>query len=180
LLDSHIVIGKILKPFGKEGWLNVLSLTDFPQRFSLIREVYLYDEITNKYLENETKSVYTISESRINGNSVQIKFILTDNKFDASKFVNMLICIDEKDRMSLPYGQFYLYEIIGFCVFFNGELLGTVEKVENYGSDDLLKIIKKNENKYFYVPINNYFIRDINLNRKEIQINVIEGLIDNL
>ncbi|MBN1633724.1 MAG: 16S rRNA processing protein RimM [Ignavibacteria bacterium] len=175
--DNHIVVGKILKNIGKNGDVKVLPLTDFPDRFKRLESVYLFLEHGNEYILNNDSELFEIANVDIQNESVIMKFHGISNQDDASKLRNALICIDEKDRIPLPDGRFYLYELIGFRVKAEGTYLGKVEKIENYGGDDLLKV-KSFKEKFFFVPINEFFIIKINSSLKEIEINLIEGLIE--
>lgn len=173
--DNHIVVGKILKSFHKNGSVKILPLTDFPERFKKLKAVYLFDEYGNEYILNGNSELFTIDDADIQNESVTIKFLGISNKDDASKLKNALICIDEKDRVPLPEGRIYLYELKGYKVKSDEKYIGTVDGTENYGGDDLLKV-KGAEEKIIFVPINEFFIKKINTSLKEIEINLIEGL----
>lgn len=54
--------------------------------------------------------------------------------------VGSLIMIDEKDKVQLPDGRYYYYELIGIEVFDKGESIGRISEVVDYGSGDLLKV----------------------------------------
>lgn len=176
MFDNHIVVGKILKCTDSNGSLKVLPFTDFPDRFKKLKAVYLFDEKENSYLSNEKSEYFEVIDTEVHSGNIKIRLSGISTKEDALKLKNALICIEEKDRVPLPEGRFYLYELRGYKVKSGDEIIGTVEKAENFGSDDLLKV--NNNGKYFYVPINEFFITEINSVLKEIKINLIEGLID--
>jgi 16S rRNA processing protein RimM len=175
LRDNHIVVGKIVKNNGINGSVKVLPLTDFPDRFKKLEEVYLFDERRSEYISKDNSDLFKIDDVEIQFESIVIKFNGISSSDDASKLKNALICIDEKDRMQLPDGKFYLYELAGYKVKSEDRYIGTVEKVENYGGDDLLKVKNINE-QFFYVPMIEFFIIKIDSSLKEIEINLIEGL----
>ena len=173
--DNHIVVGKILKNNGINGSVRVKPLTDFPDRFKKLEKVYLFDERNNEYLSKDNSELFEIEDVDIQSESAVIKFHGISSSDDALKITNALICIDEKDREQLPDGMFYLYELTGFKVRAEDRYIGTVENVENYGGDDLLKV-KNFKEQFFFVPINEFFIKKIDSSLKEIEINLIDGL----
>lgn len=175
MFDSHIVVGKILKCTDKDGSIKVLPLTDFPDRFKKLKFVFLYSEKEGKYLSDTDTEYFEITYAEIQSGTIKVNFKGVSNAEDALKLKNALICIDEKDRMPLPEGRFYLYELTGYRIKAGNEEIGTVEKVDNYGSDDLLKVTKPGK-KFFYIPLNEFFIKEIDGTKKEIKINLIEGL----
>ena len=173
--DNHIVVGKIVKNNGTNGSVKVLPLTDFPDRFKKLEKVYLFDERRDEYILKENSELFKIDDVDIQFETVIIKFHGISSSVDALKLKNALICIDEKDRVQLPDGKFYLYELTGYKIKSENRYLGTVEKVDNYGGDDLLKV-KNFKKQFFFVPINEFFIIKIDSTLKEIEINLIEGL----
>jgi 16S rRNA processing protein RimM len=175
LLENHIAVGKISRTADKEGRVKVIPLTDFPDRFKKLKFVYLYDERECRYLTGAETEYFEISESEVCTGKIEIKFKGISSAEDASRLKNALICIEEKDRIPLPEGMFYLYELAGYKVKDGDIEIGIVEKVDNYGSDDLLKVMRAGK-KFFYVPINEFFIKQIDGTNKEIKINLIEGL----
>ena len=58
----------------------------------------------------------------------------------------------------------------------NGKKIGNVVNVENFGASDLLET--KINNKTFYIPMNKDNLISVNLDKKEIIVNPIKGIID--
>jgi 16S rRNA processing protein RimM len=40
MLENHLAVGEVLKPHGIQGWLKVLPLTDDPERFQGVTQLY--------------------------------------------------------------------------------------------------------------------------------------------
>ena len=55
--------------------------------------------------------------------------------------------------------------------------LGVVSSIEEFPSQITLKVSKKDKH-FFYVPFNDFFIKDVNLEDKKLIIHIIEGLIE--
>jgi 16S rRNA processing protein RimM len=175
-ISSLVIIGTILKVSGLKGSLKIKVLTDFPERFEHINKVYLVKGnklFTNKY---NNSHIFNIENLSLNKNQLKLKFLLYDNIDDASELKDCSICIELKDRVKLEKDNYYYDELINMNVFSGSQYLGKVKKVENYGSDDLLLVGNKDE-KEFYIPMRKQFIKNIDLNKNEISVTLIDGLI---
>jgi len=175
---SVIFIGKITGSHGLGGFLKVIPLTDFSDRFDKLNEVYLFDERKNKFAVNIKDGKFTFRIEKVNyyKNQIRIKFFDIDSKSDSDVLKSFLIAIDESNRIKIKKGGFYYYEIINHKVIYKNKETGLVEAIENYGGDDLLKV--NTGNKYFYIPIRKEFIKKIDNDKKEIEIDITEGLLD--
>ena len=85
----------------------------------------------------------------------------------AEKIVGMTI---ETDQSCLPeinkLNQFYYHQLINLIIKTeDGKNIGKVISVQNFGSSDLLEIIKKNR-KDFFIPISDSTVKKVDLNKK--------------
>lgn len=178
-LNQLIFIGKITKAIGVRGHLKVIPLTDFPERFNKLKEIFLFDEMNNKLVLNAKKqiNVFKIKDTSIGNNFIKLKLDGYDDINEVSIFYNKLICIDEKKRVKLPKGLYYYYEMIG-CDVYEGKLhLGKVIKIDNFGSSDIL-FISTNKDKEIMIPLLKEFVTKIDIIKKRMDVKLIEGLID--
>lgn len=106
-----------------------------------------------------------------------MKFIDFNSIEEIKKLINLYILIEEKDKHIPESGKPYYYELIDLKAFNGEDYIGQITGIENYGSDDLLKI-KLKTGKEILVPYINEFIKDINLTNKTIHLNLIEGFLN--
>ena len=178
-LNQLIFIGKITKPVGVKGLLKVIPLTDFPERFLKLREVYIFNESLNKLIINPKteKDLFRINDVSLFSNFIKLKLDGYDDINEISSYINMLICIDEKKKVKLPKGLYYYYDMLG-CIVYEGEsIIGEVIRIDNFGSSDILfvKTAKGNE---VMIPLLKEFVTKIDVVNKKIDVALIEGLID--
>ncbi len=175
-LDQFIFIGKITKTIGIKGAVKVILLTDFPERFLRLKEIQLYDEKLNKFVINEltNESNFSIFDVQLFNSFVRLSIKGFDNIDKVNPLLNKLICIDEKKRVKLPKGLYYYYEMIGCEVFESDKLLGTVTKIDNFGSSDIL-FIKNNKGNEIMLPLIKEFVTKIDVKNKRIEVKLIEG-----
>jgi len=180
LLDQNnfIAIGKIVKPFGIKGILKAIYLTDFPDRFKLLKKVFLFDEEKNSFVKNYVTGSFEflISEQIPNPKFLKIGFEGFNYIEDSKKLVNLIIMIDEKQRVKIEKDNFYFYEIIGADVYDKDKLIGKVKSVVNYGSGDLFNI--DYNGKEVMIPNRKEFILRIDEKEKKIYTDLIDGFLD--
>ena len=79
--------------------------------------------------------------------------------------------------MKLPKDTYFIFEIIGLEVYTeNNVFLGKVENVISTGSNDVY-IVKGKNKKELFIPAIREVIKDVNLGKKRITINMVDGLI---
>lgn len=170
--DNYIVIGKIRSTVGLKGLLKASLLTDFPDRFKQLSEVYLFDESSNGDLYP-----YFIEYVETHDDFVKIKFKDVDSINDAEKLKNLLVLINEEKRFELEEGSYYFYELIGCLAFSEGKRFGTIVAIENYGGGDLFKIVEDTTGKDILIPYVESFVESVNVADKKINFSLIEGFL---
>lgn len=176
--EDFICIGKTSGCSGLKGQLKVTPYTDFPERFLELKRVYLFDEKKSLFvLNNNDAFEFNVEKSDVIPSQITIKLEGVSSKEKAAKFVNLEILVPENERVKLPEGKFFHYEIIGFSVFNNDKLLGKLKSVENFGSDDLMNV-KDAKGKEILIPYRNEFVKNIDASNKRIDVHLIEGFLD--
>lgn len=159
-----VTIGKIVAPHGVRGEVKVMPLTDFPDRFTLLTQVYCDDGQTMLQLEN----------SRMHNQTAILKFKGMDTRNDIESLRGKLLQIDRKDVMPLPEGQFYIFEIIGLTVYtHNDDLLGTITDVLKTGSNDVY-VVEKEGSKPVLVPALKKVVTNIDIAAGTMKVNMLE------
>jgi len=169
--ESYICIGKIVKSVGLKGGLKVNLLTDFPERFLELKQVFLFDETSDLFYRN--REALRIINCNLYKSFAVIMIEGIVNRDQADNLRNYLVMIPEHSRIKLPEDKFYYYEVIGCDVYNRGELIGKVDNIVNYGSGDLLSI--KSSKGEILIPIRDEFIVNIDTAGRRIDADLIEG-----
>lgn len=124
---SRLRIGKIGKTHGIKGELRINSLSDFPDRFEGMTEVYVNDDLM------EIKSV------RYQNDVVLMAFKGIETREEAAALTGRYLLVDREDAVQLEEGEYYTIDIIGLEVYDRetGNHLGTVTDVLSTGSNDV-------------------------------------------
>ena len=177
--ENFISIGKITKAIGLKGFLKVLILTDFPDRFKTLNSARLFKESGQRFLKDKSSGSeeFIIKEVIFERDFVKMQFEGYEDINLVSELTDSLILLEEKERMELEDGQFYFYELIGMKVFKSGQEIGKLESIENYGAQDIFKIRLKN-NKEALIPYIDDFVKRIDIKERKIEIEVIDGMLN--
>ncbi|MBE2255183.1 MAG: 16S rRNA processing protein RimM [Ignavibacteria bacterium] len=177
LYDNFITIGKIGKPFGVKGFFNVLPYTDFPERFLNVKSLFLYNENKKIFIKNKDFFIFNVEDVIVNSDKIRMKLSDYNSIEEIKKLINLYILIEEKDKHIPDSGKPFYYELIDLSAFNGEDYIGEITGIENYGSDDLLKI-KLTSGKEILIPYINEFIKSIDLKNKTIHLNLIEGFLN--
>ncbi|BBA85217.1 ribosome maturation factor RimM [endosymbiont of Sipalinus gigas] len=157
---NNLLVGKIGSSYGVIGYNKVYSYMDNKI------DIFKYKWII---ILNKIKTTYIVEKWKSYKDNFLVKLNTVDSKEKSSKITNLYIYINilYKDNDFI-----YLKDILNFSVFFENYFLGNVYdfiEIKYY----YILIIKKN-NKEIYIPlIFNIFIREINLEKKNIILNKI-------
>jgi 16S rRNA processing protein RimM len=168
-ITEWATIGKIVAPFGLRGQMKVRSLTDIPDRFSHLEEVYLGPEYKS----------YTIKEVRpYKSDMVLLKVAGVANATGAEALRNQDVSIPAAQMAKLPPDFYYQHDILGLSVEkLNGQVVGTIVDIMPTGSNDVY-VIKASDGKQFLIPAVKSIIKQVDLIRHVMYIEPIGGLLD--
>ena len=177
--EDEIVIGKVARSFGVKGFLKIIPLTDFPERFKDLKSVHLYSEAKKSFFENKDEFEFEVEEAGISSDSIRLKLRGIDDKNQSDLLRNYLISIPMEERIERDENEFYYYELVDCEVIDEkGILIGKVKMVENFGGDDLLRVALEGTGTEAYIPYRDEFIVSVDKDKKRIEVRLIEGLIE--
>jgi len=166
---KRVLLGHIINVRGLKGEVKIQSSTSFPAiRYKKGNKVILVNVETK-----EEKEVTVISFSRV-GAFDYVKFEEITDIDQANLFRGYYV---EYDVDSLPTldGGYYYHQLLNLDVIDqNDNYIGKVKNIEEYPSSSCLRIKGEKE---FLVPFVKDFIIEVNIEKKYIKINKMEGLI---
>jgi len=167
-------IGQVVAPFGLHGELKLRLLTDIPNRFTELETVYL----------GPTHRGYRITSVRpYKGEMVVLKLEQVTDADAAEKLRNADVTIPLSQLAKLPPGSYYQHDILGLQVMMvqerPGRLLGTIKDIIVTGGNDVY-VVKAQNGKEILIPAIKDVVKQIDLERKMMYIDAIEGLLDDV
>mgnify|MGYP000880402705 CR=1 FL=1 len=127
--DGRIVIGRVGAAHGIHGDLRIIPLTDFPERFSALREVMVGDELLH------------IDQMKPQGKNILMRFREYGVREEAQRLTGRLLTVAREEAAPLDEGEYYVFDIVGLTVYDEEDNeLGSVENVLRTGSNDVYAV----------------------------------------
>jgi 16S rRNA processing protein RimM len=165
---SHIAIARITKPRGNRGEVLAELYTDFPARFGLLHRVWI--EFPDGHRESLELERFWEHQGR-----PVLKFNAVDSISEANKLVGAWVEIEADQAFPLPEGSYWDRDLIG-CVIRDrsGKTLGSVRDVMRIAGNS--QLVVAGENGEFLVPAVASICIEISIARKEILVDLPDGL----
>jgi len=169
LTNDFIVIGKVVSTQGNKGEVNVLPLTDSIDRFKNLDNVFLRSK--------KSQTILNVEKIRKRKDTVILKLKDIENIEEAKMIVGSFLEVERKNAVKLSKDAYFIFEIIGLEVYDENDIfLGKVENVISTGSNDVY-VVKRKDKEELFIPAIHDVIKNIDLEKKRITINMVDGLI---
>ena len=168
---EYLTLGRITDSFGLDGTLKIFSSTQNQKlRYKKGSKVFLYSP------HNDEHEEMTVISYRSSGNFDFVKLEEITNPEKAKEYKGFELHVI-KDRSDLKVGYYFYSDLIGCNVIdSNHNVLGKVSNVEEFPAQITLRV-KREKKPDFFVPFIKQFIINVNIEAKEIEINVLEGML---
>jgi 16S rRNA processing protein RimM len=147
-----VIVARILRPRGNKGEVAAELLTDFPQRLTQLKGVFLGPRVSGGSAEPRSIAVKSCWLSQNHKGQVVFHFEGSGSISDAEKYRGLDVLLPIEKRVALAAGQYFVDDLIGCLVFENREgasrvasspcaattapgLLGVVRDVQFTGED---------------------------------------------
>ena len=166
--SNFVHVGTFGSAVGLKGEIKIKFLTSTIDVFKSLGQYYNFDQSIewrfDSILERQEKCVALPTHCK--------------NRNDADELKNQKIFSFKENFPSTKSNEYFVGDLITCKIIHkNGNLLGNVIRVDNFGAGDLLETIYKN--KKIYIPLNDDNVVSIDLEKKIIIVNPIKGIIDN-
>jgi len=159
-LDSWVIVGQIIKPFGVNGQLKIRSFCENP--LSIIDYNPLLIEGTNEL-------VYISKDGIRKDTHLIVRIPSLRNKEAAEKLIGRKIFANRKKFSQLSDYEFYFSDLENCVVYDNitNKAIGKVQAIHNFGAGELLEISKFEDNTSLILHFNkeNFPVVEIKLRK---------------
>jgi 16S rRNA processing protein RimM len=168
--DNLVSIGKIIGTFGVKGWLKVAPLTDYPERFGLLKKVSVNSWGVVQMMQVEAAKPHQ------HGYLLKLKGI--DSPEEAQILNKSLLQIDESEVHPLPEGVYYQYQLEGLEVY-DGKLgrLGILTEILETGANDVYVVDSPRFGEVL-IPALKEVIVKVNIEAGRMEVALLPGLVD--
>jgi len=164
-------LGKITKTNGYKGGVNIHLDVDNPHE---------YEGLDAVFVENRNSLIpYFIDEIIVHTSkkSAVVYFEDIDDIDTAQKLVNKHLYLPMASLPKLEGNKFYFHEVIGYTIIDTDEgPLGECVEVLDYPNQALFQVFYKKQE--ILIPINDDIIKNVDRSKKEILVQLPEGLLD--
>lgn len=167
-MDQFRSVARIFKTRGIRGEVVAELLTDFPERFSSLREVRIFKE-SQEYREEIER--YWFQKGR-----VVLKFSGRDTPEDAKELIGGEIGVSESERTVLPEDTYYYSDLVDCSIREEGVPLGQVTGIFETGPSGCNLVANSPDGREFMIPLVKEFIVNIDVEGKVIEVNLPPGL----
>lgn len=173
---DYLVIAEVATPFGLRGAVKATILTDFPDRFDVLDEVFIAPPGADPHAPRERRGLLSVRPQ--NDRQVIIRFEGITKIEQAEPLRGYTIAIPVTEAMPLPEGEYYIYQIIGLEVYSTeGQYVGKVVNVERLPASDIYSVRGPLSPKDVLIPAVKDIVKEINLEANRMTIELLEGFI---
>ena len=171
--DEFILIGKILGAHGIRGALKIKSLSDFPERFLDLEEVWL-----SASDPPQAPQCLTVEDTQLlKGDQWMLWLASIQDRTEAEQLGRPFVYVLRSQALELPEDTFYADDLIGYGVLSEtGESLGSITRVMP-GQQDLLEF-RAADGRLHLIPFVQALVPEVNTEQRWLRLHLIEGLLE--
>lgn len=165
-----VSIARIARPQGVRGEVIAEILTDFPDRFAALDKVTVTRDGT-------VLGIFELENYWFHKGRIVLKFAHYDDANRAEELRDASVVIHHDELVELGENEYFVFDLEGCeVVTIEGEQIGKVVKVEDYGAAPLLVV--KEQDKEHLIPLTQDICPEVDTANKKIVVNLPEGLLD--
>ena len=146
-LEEIVVMGKVLVPYGVNGWVKVYSFTEKIESFLTYKKLYLSKDQKN-WLEIKIKEI------KLHGKTIIAKFSEIADRSQAETYKDYLIGVPKDYLPQLNDNQYYWNDLIGLEVLNLQDVsFGLVDTYIETGANDVIVVKGDKERLIPYTPM---------------------------
>lgn len=168
--DDLISVAHIARPQGIRGEVIADLLTDFPERFSRLKNVLV------KKASGDLVSLQ-LQNSRPHKGRVLLKFVGFDDMNSAETLRGARVVITADQLVKLPKDSFYEFDLVDCEVkTAEGQFIGKVTSVQRFGAAPLL-VVSDGDREHL-IPLTSSICTEVDVAQKRIVVDPPEGLLE--
>lgn len=169
LEEWNLIIGEIVAPFGLAGEVKVRLETDFPDRFTRLKQVCLRWP-TGK------AALHDIEGVRFHKGQVLLKLRGIVSIDAAETLRNALVQVRSHEAVPLPANEYYIHDLLGCeVVTIEGRRLGEVTSVLRSDANDVFVIGQGKEE--ILLPMVRDVVQNVDVVARRIRVALTPGLL---
>jgi 16S rRNA processing protein RimM len=181
--DDWVWLARIRRAQGRMGEVLAEILTDFPERFSERRQLWLLDSnsaVLSPAAPPVSREVELVAHWLHKG-GVVLHFAGVDSISAAEQLAGLIVAVPRAQRIALPEDEVHIADLIGCAIFeVSGAepvLIGQIENVDRTAGPVPLLIVQRTRGELL-IPFAKSYLRRIDIAARRIEMALPEGLLD--
>lgn len=173
-----VLLARLVRPQGRRGEVLADLLTDFPEKFSERKRVFLLPP-PNAKKPAEPREI-ALDEHWLHKGRVVLKFAGIDSINDAETLRGMEVAIPREERATLSDDEVFVSELVG-CHVYAGETpedIGEITDVDFESTAMPLLVVKRPRGDEALIPFAKAFLKHMDVAAKRVEMTLPEGLLD--
>lgn len=167
--DDLLTIGQVASAHGVRGEVNLILLTDFPERVARLTKVYLTSG-------TEVRGPFAVEAARRSGSRAILKLAEVSTREEAAALQGWEVAVSKTEAVKLPPGRYYYYQVVGLPVYTtDGEYVGRVRRIIDLPSNDVY-VVEDEGGREILLPATHEVIKEINLADQRMVVQLLPGL----
>ena len=167
------ILAQLVRPQGRHGEILADLLTDFPERFSDRKRLYLLASDA----DSTTAREFTLERHWLHKGRVVLKFSGVDSITEAEALRGLFVAIPYSERAQLSDDPVYIGDLIGCEVVEVGSAL-RIGAVKDLDREAGLLIVQPAKGGEILIPFAKAYLVSIDPSAKRIEMRLPEGLLD--
>lgn len=161
-------VGKIVKSFGVHGEVVIQAMTPDTKRFKKLKHAL-------RGVDSGSAVECTVERTQIEPRGVRLKLAGVDDRTAAEALVGQLIFVDEKERIRIPKGTWFVHDVLGSRVVDEqrGEL-GVIAEILKLPGHDVYAV--RGNGKEILIPAVKEFIVRVDVATHTVTVRLIDGM----
>jgi 16S rRNA processing protein RimM len=173
--NDFVTLARVVKTQGRLGEVAVEIHSDIPDRFVPGMKLFALGQ-------SEMRRELEIQDLWPHKGLMVLKFAGIDSISDAEKLIGAELQVPRAQRSQLEPGWTYISDLIGCKLFDRGREIGRIDDVQFGGGEAPLLVVGRGPEPPFHtnfeVPFAEAYLERVDLQRKEVRMNLPEGMLE--
>ena len=171
LEPRYLVVGQIAGAHGLQGELKVKLLTDDPNRFSQLDQVFLG-------LNDEEPTARKLQGYRLHKDRALLQLEGCNDRATAQTLRGLLVQVPREEAIPLEEDEYFEHQILGLSVWtVDGTCLGTIEEIVYTGAHEVYVIQNPAPGqREILIPAIKDVVLEVDLDAGRLTVELLEGL----
>lgn len=166
-----VTLARLIKTQGRKGELAAEILTDIPDRFGGLREVWLRKP-------DGCRVAMHLARHWPHHGRVVLDFDEIGDMTEARAWVGAEVQVPFAQRAAPPAGEYFLSDLEGCSVTENGRAVGVVSSVETIGGAAPLLHVRTGAGREILIPFAASYVVAVEVAARRLDLHLPEGLLD--